>query len=312
MSKSALGKADSSTASTDKKYRDAEWLREKYVDEGLSGYEIAEICDCGDSTVYSWLDRHDIERRDKSEACISTDGEHTDRAWFYEHYVEKDMSVHDIADVCGISSWTANHWRKRHNIEIHVTHAAGKEHPRYNSKQVNCSWCDKEIIRQKSQTEKHDRFYCSKECESKHKQEWQSGENHPHWRGGLVDLTCKECGEEYQKHPKSAQKSTFCSIECKASWMKKRPPEEHPGWKGGCGNWTYYGSNWPTQRKNALERDRRECVVCGETDSLHVHHITPLREFNDTEKANQLENLITLCPSCHGRWEGIYLRPDTR
>lgn len=48
-----------------------------------------------------------------------------------------------------------------------------------------------------------------------------------------------------------------------------------------------------------------------------VHHITPIREFRDGgdldhEAANNLENLITLCRSCHSEWEQMApLRPDT-
>ena len=74
-----------------------------------------------------------------------------------------------------------------------------------------------------------------------------------------------------------------------------------------------YGPNWPQQRQLALERDNRRCRTCGaraEEFLLHVHHIRPFREYgyvpgqNDNyRQANQLDNLITLCPSCHRRAE---------
>jgi DEAD/DEAH box helicase domain-containing protein len=72
-----------------------------------------------------------------------------------------------------------------------------------------------------------------------------------------------------------------------------------------------YGPNWQTQRRLALERDSARCRTCGATgEVLHVHHIRPFREYgyirgrNDQyQQANQLENLITLCPSCHRRAE---------
>ncbi len=68
-----------------------------------------------------------------------------------------------------------------------------------------------------------------------------------------------------------------------------------------------YGPNWQSQRKLALERDKNACRTCGATDTLlHVHHIRPFREFfylpgeNDNYlDANRVENLVTLCPSCH-------------
>ena len=50
-------------------YRDKEWLREKYHDERLSASDISDLCDCSKSTILRWLDRHDIDKRDKSEAA---------------------------------------------------------------------------------------------------------------------------------------------------------------------------------------------------------------------------------------------------
>lgn len=70
-----------------------------------------------------------------------------------------------------------------------------------------------------------------------------------------------------------------------------------------------YGPNWSKQREKALERDDYTCRVCGvesaELDrELSVHHIRPRREFNGNWEQNELANLITVCPSCHGKVEG--------
>jgi DEAD/DEAH box helicase domain-containing protein len=67
-----------------------------------------------------------------------------------------------------------------------------------------------------------------------------------------------------------------------------------------------YGSNWNVQRQRARQRDGYRCQVCGapEQDRAHdVHHKAPFRSFPSYEQANQLENLITLCPACHRRAE---------
>lgn len=76
-----------------------------------------------------------------------------------------------------------------------------------------------------------------------------------------------------------------------------------------------YGPNYPDQRREALERDDLTCRVC-ETDHdseprIQIHHIRPASSFHpdpDYEAMNALSNLITLCPSCHGRLEGNW--PD--
>jgi len=82
-----------------------------------------------------------------------------------------------------------------------------------------------------------------------------------------------------------------------------------------------YGGYWHQYRRKALRRDRGQCRVCGATDrnvptALHVHHITPLREFEDGsdsldyERAHAVENLVTLCPSCHKRFENRFTDCD--
>ena len=67
----------------------------------------------------------------------------------------------------------------------------------------------------------------------------------------------------------------------------------------------YYGPYWITKAKTVRKRDNYQCQACGikQCDmkyTLHVHHIIPLRTFGrNYKKANELSNLITLCPVCH-------------
>lgn len=61
-----------------------------------------------------------------------------------------------------------------------------------------------------------------------------------------------------------------------------------------------YGPNWGAVKKAALQRDGHACRKCESRQRLNVHHIKKLLSFGgDTEAANQLRNLITLCSSCH-------------
>lgn len=48
---------------SNKKYRDENWLKEKYIDMKLSMPKIAEMCDCYPTTIKRWLDKFDIETR---------------------------------------------------------------------------------------------------------------------------------------------------------------------------------------------------------------------------------------------------------
>jgi DEAD/DEAH box helicase domain-containing protein len=67
-----------------------------------------------------------------------------------------------------------------------------------------------------------------------------------------------------------------------------------------------YGPDWARLRDQVRLRDGYRCQVCGapeEGRSHNVHHKTPFRCFSSREEANQLSNLITLCPTCHRRVE---------
>ena len=67
-----------------------------------------------------------------------------------------------------------------------------------------------------------------------------------------------------------------------------------------------YGPTWNALRQQVMNRDGNQCQVCGTSGNgrpLHVHHIKPFRSFSSPESANQLQNLITLCPTCHRQAE---------
>src|SRR5258708_10187190 len=76
------------------------------------------------------------------------------------------------------------------------------------------------------------------------------------------------------------------------------------------GEWTNdpnsYGSDWPRIRVAVRTRDGFRCEMCGvlENGRGHdVHHKIPFRAFASPAEANRLENLTTLCPSCHHKAE---------
>lgn len=73
--------------------------------------------------------------------------------------------------------------------------------------------------------------------------------------------------------------------------------ELNAGWTGG--KVTYRGKGWLSAREQARRRDGYKCQKCGATKHLEVHHIVPYRLTQD----NSLDNLITLCHTCHEKVE---------
>jgi len=161
-----------------------------------------------------------------------------------------------------------------------------------------CDYCGEDF---KSQAK--DRVYCSKECHNKSMVD-------------KVDTSCAECGcclvrwrSQYEYNERH-----FCDYDCRSEWMGKNwVGENNPLYINGTN--AYRGNNWSQQRLKALKRDQARCQSCGVLESEkdrghHVHHIVPYRKFDSYEKANELSNLVTLCESCHQRWEGIELKPQ--
>ena len=83
------------------------------------------------------------------------------------------------------------------------------------------------------------------------------------------------------------------------------------------GNWSNdrnnYGTDWTRIRDRVRARDKYQCQVCGAIESdpsttlrarqHDVHHKIPFRSFVSIEEANRLENLTTLCRTCHQKVE---------
>lgn len=82
--------------------------------------------------------------------------------------------------------------------------------------------------------------------------------------------------------------------------------ENHYRWSGGNlrGRDTK-AKEWAKIRKQILKRDGYHCQGCGKYFvRLEIHHIVPYRETGD----DSLNNLVTLCMSCHRIEEHKYFK----
>lgn len=50
-------------------------------------------------------------------------------------------------------------------------------------------------------------------------------------------------------------------------------------------------------KKSVFERDNNQCIICGDTKEIEIHHIKSKK--NNPELFYKLENVITLCKDCH-------------
>lgn len=150
-----------------------------------------------------------------------------------------------------------------------------------------------------------------------------SGANNPRWSGGKQPVQCDICDGTFERHPGMITgEATLCSRECHTEWLSEAfIGEGHPNWLGG--GTGSYGKGWNQVRQRALERDDYACVLCGtDADELgrnpDVHHLIPVRAFVESplltvEDAHTLDNVVSLCPTCHRRAEfGHYSKAELR
>lgn len=105
---------------------DGEYLREQYVDRGLSTTEIAEKHDCSDVTVGRWLKKHDIETRQFGKKAPE---ELQDKETLKRLYVDEGLFGSEIADRVGCGESTVHAWLHHHDIDVRDKGLAGQNNP---------------------------------------------------------------------------------------------------------------------------------------------------------------------------------------
>lgn len=146
-------------------------------------------------------------------------------------------------------------------------------------------------------------------------------------RIGVSEMVpCAECGTQVSRTPSRLDRSNnhFCSTDCYHDWYSDNlHGPAHPLWDPDKKT-IPWGSNWNKKRLLALQRDGYKCRICGMTRDehqdeygadVHVHHLSPRREFWDgtsfnSDKANRLSNLVTLCAVHHRFYEYLPVRPQ--
>lgn len=104
--------------------------------------------------------------------------------------------------------------------------------------------------------------------------------------GAKVQKNCIVCGKPFVVTARVAKKQITCSYACSNKHF--RTGENNGNWKQ-----DYY-------RTTCFLHHKKECVVCGETNIVEVHH------YDENKKNNNPDNLIPLCPTHHKYWHSRY------
>lgn len=191
---------------------------------------------------------------------------------------------------CGRHDFADDSYMKRHHSLVHGESIAGFT--------TTCTECGDIVIKVQEEHAKGNSF-CDKSCEA----EWQrnrTGQDSRRWTGGVEPRDCPSCGKTHTPEPDSRYRET-CSDECLSEYRSEIiSGEGNPNWKGGYGE--YYGSKWTSARDRIRLRDDNTCQVCGFTTDerfIPVHHIIPVRDFNEPNDAHYEENMAQICRACH-------------
>lgn len=207
-------------------------------------------------------------------------------------------------------------FKKPGDMKLHHYHTHGES---IAMKTVECAFCGEAKKVTAGEVKRRERFFCDTKCKGKWQSQNWDASDHPRYDGGKIDVACDWCGDKRKMWPSQVDHAEhhFCKgKDCHRRWRSENfSGEDSPRWKGGYS--PYYGENWIQQRQKALKRDQYRCQGCNKNASdmprePSVHHIIPVRDFERPSDANSLGNLVTLCNACHAKWEGLYLRPDTR
>jgi len=103
----------------------------------------------------------------------------------------------------------------------------------------------------------------------------------------------KKLSEETKRKIGERLKGRHCAEETKEKMSLAHKGPKSSFWRGGI-SFEPYSVDWTKDLKRAIrKRDKYTCQICSKEPATFVHHI-------DYDKKNcNLNNLITLCNSCH-------------
>lgn len=92
--------------------------------------------------------------------------------------------------------------------------------------------------------------------------------------------------------------SGYCDC-CYAAWRRSYDESQSQA------QTFYQSAEWKAVRARALQRDLHLCQICGDVGNT-VDHIQKLKDRPDKKLA--MDNLQTLCASCHARKDKTWMR----
>lgn len=122
-----MGKRDIPTrplSEAREKYQSEEWLQKQYHKKSRSIHDIADSLDVNHETIRYWMDKHEIERRNRKSAAFESARSRVpeklkDEEWLREKYHGDNMTQEEIGELVGRASFAVHRELVRQGIETH-------------------------------------------------------------------------------------------------------------------------------------------------------------------------------------------------
>lgn len=89
-------------------WRDEDLLRDLYLRQEQTSYEIAELFECNPATIQNWLHEFDVPVRGPGGS--PRDANYKDETWLKTHYIDEEWSAYEIGEEEDISTNTVYKW----------------------------------------------------------------------------------------------------------------------------------------------------------------------------------------------------------
>lgn len=155
----------------------------------------------------------------------------------------------------------------------------GDRHPNYNSIQITCDFCGKEIVRKLSKVD--DRNFCDINCYAEYRKIHYSGENHSSWNGGEVEIFCDCCGKKILRKKSQIRENNYCSTECMGIGRKTLySGKNNANWGGGITNISeYLRHNINDWKLDSFKKHNYRCDISGNSKNLVIHHLYNFKDI---------------------------------
>lgn len=273
---------------------DKDWLYDNFITKDRTIKEISIELSIPEHVIEYKLKIFNIKK------SFFEDIRYKDKDWLYEHYITKDINIYDIAKLCNASHGVIYKYLKIYSIELKpkiVSQETREKLRKYFTEKPNFKGRKhtdeaKRKCRESKLGSKNPQYGKPLSKETKKKMSIAlSGENNCNYGKPIPDHVKEKIRQANtgRKHSEEEKRKQSASLKEYYRLHKRDNSNDSEN------RLRYHDYKYKRLLTVVRKRDNYTCKVCDVYPAYDVHHIVPFVVSKD----NSLENLETLCRSCH-------------